>query len=426
MTNSWCQALGIAVPRLESVVGHRDANTFSLMLIALLEAGVPMTLEQIAKRFDAAGVADADCALASLKRCKPARPPVYRDGDFYALDPHDDDLDLWVFRLGLRPPRVTRAAPPEPTPRPNDVRLDDDELDAFLRAGYDSAWSETRVALAVLDAKGPLPSEEVVRIVHEHVRWGFREPGRSIGRAKNPVVVHDDGRWSIAPDAGPALESMRAFVRERIARAAKRNALGPTPDLMNQLEQQRAVRAAELAKLTHALVICYPPRDPAMMVLVDVGARTLTTYRGDERAQLCAALARYDVVGGIDIRAIVRAVGFEPGDRRLADLAPPQKSLKLNRAGRTLKITPALIAQASCGISQPFGDESKLAGYLEAGEVAKLQRRLEADAKSLYALYQYGRLRRCSPSVGLPRRGLPCAVGASRRAQALRPLTRGR
>ena len=69
-----------------------------------------MTLAEIAERFERADIAPAEHALASLKRCRPARPPVYRTGDLYSLDPHDDDLDLWVFRLGLRPPRV-RAKP---------------------------------------------------------------------------------------------------------------------------------------------------------------------------------------------------------------------------------------------------------------------------------------------------------------------------
>ena len=51
-----------------------------------------------------------------------------------------------------------------------------------------------------------------------------------------------------------------------------------------------------------------------------------------------------------------------------------------------------LLVQGSCGIGQPFGDENLLRRYLSEGEHAKLRRRLEADAKSLYALYEYGRL----------------------------------
>ena len=110
-TNAWCKPLGITAPKLEVVAGHREANTFALLLVALLERGQPMTLAEVAARFEQAGIAERSRALFSLQRCKPGRPPVYREGDLYHLDPHDEDLDLWVFRLGLRPPKVSRPPP---------------------------------------------------------------------------------------------------------------------------------------------------------------------------------------------------------------------------------------------------------------------------------------------------------------------------
>jgi hypothetical protein len=57
-----------------------------------------------------------------------------------------------------------------------------------------------------------------------------------------------------------------------------------------------------------------------------------------------------------------------------------------------LKVTTALLVQGSCGISKPVGEDRKLAAYVATGATAKLLRRLEADAKSLHALYEYGRL----------------------------------
>ncbi len=105
-SNPYCEALGIQVPRLEVAAESREANYYSLLIVALLERGEPITLEEAAKRFEEAGVAAADRALASLKRCRPARSPLYRDGDLYALDPYDYEVDLWAFRLGLRPPKA--------------------------------------------------------------------------------------------------------------------------------------------------------------------------------------------------------------------------------------------------------------------------------------------------------------------------------
>lgn len=51
-----------------------------------------------------------------------------------------------------------------------------------------------------------------------------------------------------------------------------------------------------------------------------------------------------------------------------------------------------MLVSGSCGISRPFGDPAKLDGYLAAGSISKLRARLEANVKSLHALYEYGRL----------------------------------
>jgi hypothetical protein len=94
----------------------------------------------------------------------------------------------------------------------------------------------------------------------------------------------------------------------------------------------------------------------------------------------------------VEIRKLLRALDFDAGERRLAEIGPPQKTMQLNRRGRKLRITTSLLVQGSCGISRPFGNEEVLRRYLLEGQFTKLRRRLEADAKSLYALYQYGRL----------------------------------
>ena len=104
MTNPYCEVLGIDVPRPEEVVGHPEASNYGLFLVALLEAGGPLTLEDVADRLAEAGVGAKEDVLRALKRSRPDRPPVYRHGDLYHLDPFDDDLDRWAFRVGLREP----------------------------------------------------------------------------------------------------------------------------------------------------------------------------------------------------------------------------------------------------------------------------------------------------------------------------------
>jgi hypothetical protein len=144
--------------------------------------------------------------------------------------------------------------------------------------------------------------------------------------------------------------------------------------------------------MSRALIIAFPPSRPRAAALLDVGEHTVTSFLDAELTLLRDRLALYDVIGAIDVRKVLGALGFDPGERRLAELGPPQKTKKLNRRGRTLKITTAMLVQGSCGIGKPFGDPEKLVAYLEEGKETKLRRRLESDAKSLHALYQYGRL----------------------------------
>ena len=75
MNNPYCEILGIKVPVLEELIDHRRANTYSLMIVTLLERGGPMTLAEAAERFAEAGIAPVEWALRSLKRCRPARAP---------------------------------------------------------------------------------------------------------------------------------------------------------------------------------------------------------------------------------------------------------------------------------------------------------------------------------------------------------------
>jgi len=400
ITNDWCQVLGITPPKLEAVAGHREANTFGLLLVALLERGEAMTLSDVAARFEEAGVAERSRALLSLQRCKPGRPPVYREGDLYHLDPHDDALDHWVFRLGLRPPKVART-PPKVVEAPRlpgpETALTIGELDeAWTDAGLFS-WSPQRLAVAVLDAYGGprTPAEVVAAVAARTKSHGLKDAAR-FKRRGSPIEVLGDGRWAIAADAGAALKRAREAVRDRVAVARRHAALRPDPAVAEQRraewERKRAAHGAELSSLSRALLVAFPPSRPEAVALLDVGGHELTTFVGDELASLPSRLAAYAILGGVDVRGLLRALGFDPGGRRLAELGPPQKTKQLNRRGRTLKITSALLVQGSCGIGKPFGDEKKLAEYLAKGELTKLRRRLEADVKSLYALYEYGRL----------------------------------
>jgi hypothetical protein len=157
-------------------------------------------------------------------------------------------------------------------------------------------------------------------------------------------------------------------------------------------EERRESHAGELAKLRRVIVHGFPAAKPQAIVLLDVGRREINTFVGEEIVAAKQRLDDYDVIAAVAVRALLRALDYEPGQRRLADLGPPQKTKQLNKRGRTLKITTELLIQGSCGISRPLGNSGKLGAYLQEANQTRLRRRLEADAKALYALYQYGRL----------------------------------
>jgi len=399
-TNPYCEALAIPVPRLEMAKERADANYYSLLIVALLERGEPISLEEAAKRFEAAGIAPAGRALASLKRCKPARPPIYRDGNLYALDPFDDEVDLWAFRLGLRPAKVPelRVVRPDPDPLPSpDVPLTVAALDEAWREGVPNSWSALRIAICVLDAhRKPMPPEDVLAFVRVRSRWSLLSADSAqYWRLGGAVRVCENGSWEL-DNGHAAVPSARQAVRERIAMVRRWAQLRPDPAVIDanrkRFEREREANAEHLARMRRVLIHGFPAQKPAGVVLADVDRREIATFMGEEITAARSKLAEYEIIGAVDVRALLRTLEFDPGARRLAELGPPQKTWQLNRRGRTLRITTGLLVQSSCGISRPFADDNLLRRYLRDGDYSKLRRRLEADAKSLFALYQYGRL----------------------------------
>ena len=403
-TNPYCDALGIGIPRLEEAKDHREANYYRLLLVVLLERGEPVTLREAARRFEEAGVAPAAHALASLKRCKPGRAPIYRDGDLYALDPHDTQADFLIWRLDLRPSKAVspedRSPEDRPAPEPLpavDAPLTAAYLDEAWREGIPGGWSAQRVVLCILDAHGRAMDPE--RVISFAAARSEQHPvpaeSANYWRRGSAVRVSEDGRWDLVPEHD-ALRSARQAVIDRIETQRRWDSQrsDPAEIAANQarFEREREARAEELGRMRRVLVHAFPVRKPAALVLVDVAERDLETFMGNEIAGAVQKLAAYDIIAAVDVRTLLRTLRFEPGDRRLGELGPPQKTRTLNRSGRTLKITTSLLVHGSCGISRPFGDPKKLQEYLVGGELPKLRRRLEADAKSLYALYQYGRL----------------------------------
>ena len=255
--NPSCRQLGIAPPDLARIKQHREANTYALLIVALLERGEPMTLAEVADRFDAAGVAPRERALLSLKRCKPARAPIYRDGEHYTLDLGDDELDLWLFRLGLRGPRVVAparpaAAPAAPPRAGAEEPLSTTELvEAWRGNAAWSSFSPQRLAIAILDAHGgAMPVDDAVAFADEHAgARRLRKEAAQYWRSGAPVRELPDGRWML-DRRHPTVASARNAVRDRVAMARKwagyRQGADDIAASIRESERRSAGRAAEL------------------------------------------------------------------------------------------------------------------------------------------------------------------------------------
>ncbi len=373
--NAWCEVLGISVPSLAAVRGHREANTYALVIVALLERGAPMTLEAIAQELAAAQIfPTAKEALASVKRSRPARVPIYRDGELYSLDPYDQELDLWAFRLGLRPPRVA-PKPPEPPPVRGTGPLRIEELDRAWRDASLQQWSMQRLALAVLDAHGePMLPAAVIAFVTERTKEHKLTNGDAFGRKSSAIAIGDDGRWSIRGERELLLarDAVRSLleVRARYPRSSPAELAASR----ESWERRRAAHAEKLAELRRVIVVPYPSAQPRLLTFLDIAERRVWT------TSELALPDGYDVIAGEQIRTLLRALGIDPGARRLAELGPPRKT-----AG-PLKLTTAMFVRGTSGLRMI--EEAKLARSSEA----KLVAALEGNAKALFALHEYGRL----------------------------------
>jgi hypothetical protein len=396
--NRYCERLGIDVPRVEAVAERGTAKLFHLMVTALLERGAPMTLDEIADRLEAAGVvAETGDVAYSLQKAWHGMEPVYRDATGrFGLNLDAFDLRILVQTIGLG--RSAEPLPPAPTlPMPGDeVPLSAEEIDAAFRDRSVTSLSWIRMAAAVLDARqAPMTAEEI-----EAFLAGLTENRAKLGPRDRPdksdlFLIDEAGRLTQNP-AAPGLFAMRRAIRKLshpvLVQRAQRVEREKHFAVRRAELDAEARRDAEIArKLRRAVVRVVPSaEDPWAAAVLDVGQRSIRTFIGREVTELAGALEQFDVIAGLYIRDTLLALRLDADRFRVVDLKPPKKSRRLNRAGRTLQITPELLIAGTTGISRPFGEPEKVARYLSEGDHPKLARRLESDVKALHAFYQYG------------------------------------
>lgn len=402
--NLYCERLGLSIPLLNDIVGRKGVKLFHLMVVALLERGRPMNLGDLAGRLRAAGVVAGSGDLAlSLKKAWHGMEPVYRDAEGrFGLNLSSSALEPVLWTAGLRAPRFAAPAPPPAPAQPADeTPLSENELDAAFRDRFISSFSALRQAAAVLDALGrPATVEDVDAVLARLTRHREALTADRVRYWRSALVAMDEeGRLTLnraSPDLGIMRRAVRNLARlAYIQRARDVHWAQIRTEREAVLAQERRQQAHEASALRRAILRAVPePEHPQALALLDAGARSIRTFIGDAIAAVPDALSGFDLLAGLHIREILHGLRLDPDRWRLVDLSPPHKSRRINRVGRTLKITPELLIWGTTGIGRPLGDSEKVAQYLARGEAGKLARRLESDVKALYAFYRYGVLHR--------------------------------
>jgi hypothetical protein len=371
-------------------------SLLKLMTLALLEHGEPLALEEIADRLLDAGVSAPSGDMAySLRKAWHGLPPVIKEPDgTMGLDLESWDLDHLVFELGLKDEEKAvegPARPPAPEMPGDEVRLSEEEIREALRK---PGLSHVRTVAAVLDLYGAALGFEQVKEAVERLSGQDWRPRRPFVRNRF-FTESKDGLLA------PGTEQTELRMLRRVVRAAAGEVWARKAQQEHQERQFAAYReaaqqrqrreAAEAAGLRKALVWALPREGrPAAVSIVDLRGRQIRSFEGASVGAASDALKEFDVVYGLDVRATVAVLGLDVLDFRLFELRPPRKSIRLNRAGKKLHVTPELVITSTTGIGHPLADPVKVAQYAADGDTAKLVRRIESDVKALFAYYRYG------------------------------------
>jgi len=367
-----------------------------LIGLVLVERGAPMTLEEIAERLEDLGVVRTVPslrktwhALRCLRKNRDGKLDLIRDEDEYSEWRH---LQLKVH-LHLRDDFI----PGRGSRRPESPAVDEAtavSLEEMLRLPG-SALPQTlslrrRLALLAEACGGAVELERAVDLLAQSGTPITEEAVRSSVGYSGPVRFDEEGKLVLHPDE--SLREARRILRQRLSESAA------AEEHSGDWEKRKEAEAEETrrwyGRAGKAVLRClFAQSGFGAASVLDPDSRTFEDFTSAE--ELAGRLRDAELLLGIDPRSDLERLGLEPGERRFVDLSPPMKTVKLNRRGRQLRVTPELVIRSTLRLSNPLGDPSKLRRYLREGELGKVFRRLQADLKALWRLYEYGCLHGC-------------------------------
>ncbi len=338
--NAYCNSLRISIPRVEDVMKEKGVVLFHLMVVALIEKGGPMTLQEIVSRLSLAGVRSriGDISQSVLKSWH-GKEPVFRDTDGrFGLNLVSRELDFILMVTNLRPPYRHIPEPPiAPEQKPDDVPLSEKEVEAAFRARTISYFSNHRMAAAVLDAVGrPMTLDEMNQYLKKLTNNESLIKVRNLKNVYNTLVeVNGTGMLSLISRTGPDIETLRRWVRKiagpRIVDEARNEQFKKNRQEREKGETETMARQVEEAmRLRRAVLYAVPDGGaPKAVSVLDINARAIRTFLGEELAGIPTVLGEYDLLAGLHIRDILHRLNLDPSRWTLADLKPPQKTKKI-------------------------------------------------------------------------------------------------
>lgn len=103
MANAYCDHLGIAVPRQIQLAALRGTNYLDILIVALLERGGPMTMDEIMAAVEPCWANSPERMRVSLTKAWGGRAPVVKDPEGrFALDLDSRRMNAVLVRLGFR------------------------------------------------------------------------------------------------------------------------------------------------------------------------------------------------------------------------------------------------------------------------------------------------------------------------------------
>ncbi len=403
--NRYCQRLGLPAPNLHVALTRSDVRVTHLMALAVLEAGRPLSLDEIAARLKQLALPPRLAAAAnpaSLRKAWHGQAPLVRDphdGRFY-LDLLADHEVRWISYLA-DPRRM-----PSPRPRQEDYRLpvDDDplsqaEVDAALNERTLYTYSTIRKAAAILEASGggPLSLEEVNQRLAEYGAYTGQIDERAVGLWKSDiVVVEPDGRLRLnrtSLNVPGFRQDIRRMAASRLRQRAENAAfLAPQAELEKRRADDERRAIDEARRVRRAVVhIVAVNAAPLAAAVIDTAARSSRLFIGDALSGLAGHLDEFEFLAGVDIRPSLRSLGLDPDRWWLAELRPTQRTFRPSDR-EAVKVSLSAVVHATTGKSRVPGDTSAWESPLAARSTTRLAARLERGAQALFALYQYGAL----------------------------------